>query len=187
MANAPATLSDTLRIGTVIETDLPNALARVRFGGEDEDDPAWESHWLDMATPRAGATRIWSPVSVGEQVRVECPDGDLEAAQIIGALWCDDHPAPGSTTRELIRFGDGCELAYDPESHHLEAILPAGGTITLTADGGITLNGPVTVNGDVTLNGTLTGSEDVIASGISLTGHTHGQVQAGSASTGEPQ
>ena len=41
--------------------------------------------------------------------------------------------------------------------------------------------------GDVDITGTVTVSDDVIASGISLTGHTHSGVQSGGSSTGGPQ
>jgi phage baseplate assembly protein V len=170
----PSSQFDALRIGKVIEVDLAKALARVVIG-------EIESGWIDWATFRAGATRVWSPPSVGEQCLVISPDGDLEGAFAFGALFSEDHPAPGNSLREIIWFQDGAVLAYDPEAHHLDVQLPAGATMTMTADGGIT------INGDITLNGTLTASEDVVASGISLKTHKHGGVQAGGAITGTPQ
>lgn len=185
---------DALRIGTVIEVDLEHALCRVRMGEEDgEGADALESHWMPWATARAGTTRVWSPPSVGEQVIVFSPDGDLASGFILGALFCDAHAEPGNTLRELIIFDDGAVIAYDQQAHHLEAILPGGGQATITAPGGTTINGPLTVNGlttvnaDVQVNGTATASTDVVGGGKSLKGHKHTGVQAGGAVSGAPQ
>lgn len=162
-----------LRLGRVIEVDLGRAMVRVAVGDI-------ETHWIEIGTARAGATRIWSPPSAGEQVILFCPDGDVEAAFPFGALYSDEFPAPGNSARELIHFADGTVIAYDPESHHLEAILGDGGQVTITAPGGIT------INGDITLNGKLTASDDVLAGGVSLKSHKHVGVQAGSAMSGKP-
>jgi phage baseplate assembly protein V len=173
--------SDALRLATIAEINLVNAAVRVDLGD-------MESDWLPIGTARAGETRIWSPPSVGEQVAVFAPDGDLEGAFVLGGLFSDAYPAPGQTARELIAFKDGSVLAYDPETHHLEVILCGGGQITLTAPALVTINAPggMTINGDVMLNGKLTASNDVIASGKSLKGHKHTGVQAGGAQSGPP-
>jgi phage baseplate assembly protein gpV len=63
----------------------------------------------------------------------------------------------------------------------------------ITADGGVTINGPLTVNGDAQVNGDVGVSGqaeaqvDVIGAGISLKGHAHTGVTAGSAVSGPPQ
>jgi len=54
-----------------------------------------------------------------------------------------------------------------------------------THNGDLTINGNTTINGDVSLTGTLTASTDVIAAGISLSGHTHPGDSGGT--TGAPQ
>lgn len=53
--------------------------------------------------------------------------------------------------------------------------ITAASAIAITAPGGVDLDGDLRVTGDV------------IAGGISLTGHVHGGVQAGAASSGGPQ
>lgn len=63
-----------------------------------------------------------------------------------------------------------------------------GQSVHLTATG-IVINGaglPITINGDIQLNGGLTATGDVVADGISLKSHLHGQVRAGNDSTGVP-
>lgn len=186
-------ISEHIRIGTVIETDLSGAVARVAVGGIGaEPGGDLETDWLPWLAPRAGATRVWSPPSAGEQVVLLCPDGDLGAALILPGLWSDDHPPPGADGRELIIFEDGAIIAYDPEAHRLEVILPAGGSASITADGGTTIHGPVTINGDLTLNGNqtcsrkITAATDVVGGGVSLKLHTHGGVAAGGSTTAPP-
>ena len=184
-----AAAHDIIRMGTVIEIDLPNAAVRVALGDI-------ESDWIAWSAPRAGETRVWLPPAIGEQIIVACPDNDLEAGFILGSIFCDDHPAPSITNRTLILFKDGGIIAYDPEAHQLEAILPEGGTATITAPAGITLNAKsgltinaqdgVTIHGDVAVTGKVTASDDVIGGGKSLKSHKHGGVQAGGALSGVP-
>lgn len=181
----PADLASLIRIGTVIEVDLAEARCIVRFGDPDDPEPAQTGpiRWL---TPRAGLTRVWSPPSVGEQVLIVCPDGQIGAAVAVMAIVQDAFPPLGSTTAEMIEFADGAKLTYDPDSHELLAVLPAGGKVDITADGGITLRGDVTIEGSVTVSETLTAADDVVADGVSLKSHKHSGVQAGGAQTGEP-
>lgn len=181
----PADLASLIRIGTVLEVDLAEARCVVRFGDPDDPAPAQTGpiRWL---TPRAGLTRVWSPPSEGEQVLLVCPDGQIGAAVAIMGIVQDAFPPLGSTTAEMIEFADGARITYDPEAHALLAVLPAGGTVDVTADGGITLRGDVTIEGNLAVSQTVTAEEDVIADGISLKSHKHGQVQAGSAQSGTP-
>lgn len=187
----PADLASMIRIGTVLEVDLAEARCIVLFGDPDDPDPAQTGpiRWL---TPRAGLTRVWSPPSVGEQVLLVCPDGQIGAAVAITGIVQDAFPPLGSTTAEMIEFADGAKITYDPEASELVAVLPPGGTVDITADGGITLRGDVTiegnlaVSGNVTVDQTVTASEDVIADGISLTSHRHSGVQSGSSQSGTP-
>lgn len=171
----PATL---IRLGVIASVDLAAARCTVRCGdpegGETITPPI---RWI---MPRCGDTRVWSPPTVGEQVVLICPDGEIGAGLALTGIIRDSFPALGSTLEERIDFADGAQLRYDPEAHHLEALLPDGATATITAPGGLT------INGDVTLNGTLTASEDVIADGISLKSHRHGGVQPGGGQTGAP-
>jgi len=187
----PADLASMIRVGTVLSVDLAEARCIVRFGDPDDPDPAQTGpiRWL---TPRAGLTRVWSPPSVGEQVLLLCPDGQIGAAVAIMGIVQDAFPPLGSTTAEVIEFADGARITYDPELSELVASLPAGGKVDITADGGITLRGDVTIEGNLavsqsaTVAETLTADEDMIGGGISLKTHKHGQVQAGSAQSGEP-
>lgn len=183
----PADPALTVRIGRVLSVDLAGATCVVALGDPDSEDGELESPDIPWAAPRAGQTRIWSPPAVGEQVVVLCPEGDLALGVVHGGLWSDAHPAPGGSTRHVISFDDGAEIAYDPESHHADIDLPAGATLAINAQGGVTITGPVSIDGDVTVTGTLTASEDVVGGGKSLKTHRHTAVQPGGGLSGAPQ
>jgi phage baseplate assembly protein V len=168
-----AGLDEMLRFGTIASVDLAAARCIVETG----DVLSTPIPWIEA---RAGATRTWSPPSLGEQVILLCPGGDLAGGVALRGIYSDAMPAPESSLREVISFKDGAEIAYDPEHHALEAILPGGATVTIVANGGIGLIG------DLDVAGTIRASGDVVADSISLKNHKHGGVQAGAAQTGLP-
>ncbi len=161
---------------------------------------------IRFITTRSGKDKTWDPPSIGEEVIVFSPCGELGLGIAIGGFYNDANPAPSADPNLKLRiFEDGCVISYDIDTHHLSAILPAGGQATLTADGGVTVNGDTTINGNlqVTGNNTVLGSQsvsgtsyskgnfntdgDVNAGGISLKTHTHSGVQTGGGNTGGPQ
>ncbi|SFG08619.1 phage baseplate assembly protein V [Novosphingobium sp. CF614] len=182
----PADLSELIRLGTIATVDLAAGTCTVLYGNPDDDDGGAETPAIRWAAPRAGSTRIWSPPTVGEQVLLLVPDGQLAGAVALLGITQDSFPPAGDSLTEVMLFADGARIAYDPEDHALTAILPDGGTATITAPGGLTINADVTITGNVTLNGKLDASEDVTADGISLKSHKHGNVQSGGSQTGEP-
>ncbi|TGV31253.1 phage baseplate assembly protein V, partial [Mesorhizobium sp. M8A.F.Ca.ET.142.01.1.1] len=116
-----------------------------------------------------GNVRVWCPPSIGEQVQLLCVDGDLANAVAVPGMFSDAFPAPSSNPNLLlIQFTDGATLGYDSDAHALAANLPTGGTVSIVADGGVSIAGPVTIQGDVTVTGKAEVSEDVIGGGVSL-------------------
>jgi hypothetical protein len=162
----PADLSTLIRLGTVVSVTLSPPRCVVRYGDPDADEDC-ETPPIRWAAGRAGKTKTWSPPSEGEEVVLLCPDGQIGNAVAILGLPNDTAPPPGHTLAELTEYGDGARIGYDPESHALTAILPAGATAAIDAPGGIT------IRGDVTIEGKLTASDDVIGGGKSLKGHAH--------------
>lgn len=180
-------LGDLLRLGTIAAVDHANATCRVQTG-EILTGP------LPWLAPRAGGVAVWSPPHVGEQCLLLCPEGDTLAGLVLIGLFSNSFPAPSSDPdRVLVQFPDGALLSYHHANHRLEAMLPSGGTAHIEADGGLTIVGDVTITGNVSIEGdaaatgTITGETDVVGSGISLKGHKHGGVAAGSAKTGGPE
>lgn len=179
--DSPTDPSELIRFATVSGVDLGAATCSVIL---DDDSEASNIPWLES---RMGKTRIWSPPSIGEQVILLCPEGELSAAAALRGVPSDQFPQSGSTPIENITFGDGAVISYDSNAHTLSAILPAGGTLIVTADGGLTITGDCDISGDIVVTGKITVSDDVIADGISLVNHVHDKVSAGTALSGKPQ
>lgn len=177
----PQKVSNLMRDGVVTEVDHAAARCRVRSGEMQTDFIPW----LTLA---AGKVSMWRPPSVGEQVQLLCVDGDLANAVAVPGMFSDAFAAPSSNPDlVLIQFADGATVGYDSAAHSLAANLPAGGTVSIVADGGVSITGPVSITGDVTVTGKAEVSEDVIGGGISLKQHTHSAVQPGSGTSGPPQ
>lgn len=179
-------LANIVRVGTIAEVDYAAQTARVSSGDLTTD-------FLPWCAGRAGKRSNWSPRSIGEQVILVCPQGETTRAFILGALYSKANPPPDTgENRHVSRYGDGAVISYDEDAHALHATLPSGGTATLSADGGITLNGPVTINGATTINGNASikgkaeATEDVIGGGVSLATHPHKLVMPGTGLSGPP-
>jgi phage baseplate assembly protein V len=138
----------------------------------------------------------------------------MAAGMVLVGLYSDSIAAPASSaTLQHTSYPDGAVIEYDYAAHALAVQLPGGGTATVVAPGGVTIDSPqTTITGACTVQGLLsyqggmagsgsaggsgaaasiTGSVnvtgDVTASGISLASHTHGGVRAGGDSTGAPK
>lgn len=147
LSNLSRLLQNLIRLGTIAQVD--GAKARVQLG------PKLTTEWLSWITPRAGTTCAWSAPTVGEQVMVLSPGGDLTRGVILPALFSKAFDAPEtSDTIHTTHYPDGAVVQYDHEAHALTATLP-GGTATITADK-VTSDAPSTIcTGDVTIIGNL--------------------------------
>ncbi|MEX3614166.1 MAG: phage baseplate assembly protein V [Burkholderia gladioli] len=123
--------------GEIIAVDLSdptNPVCRVSVGEPDIDGQGLASGWIRWTAARAGTVRTWSAPTIGEQVTVVCPMGDLSQGIAIGGLYSDARPAPSTAANEhVIQFDDGARLAYDDAAHALSVDLPAGGTIRMVS------------------------------------------------------
>jgi len=180
-ADTQRLIGDLAREGVVVSVDHAAGTARVQFADEltTGDIP-----WLEN---RAGSTRTHSPPAIGEQVMVLAPEADTARGVIIGSLSSDAHPRPANDDSTLTEYKDGARIGYDPKSHALTAILPAGATLRIDADGGLVFKGDMTVDGDIKSNGTITADTDVVGAGKSLKDHVHLGVQPGGGLSGKPQ
>jgi phage baseplate assembly protein V len=171
---------EVIQLGTVASVDHGSATCTVEIG----DLTTGALPWLAQ---RAGGVKVWSPPSIGEQCVVFCPEGDLAGGIVLPGLWSDANPAP-TTLRDVVmmEMPDGAVIAYDHRRQSLNVVLPEGGTATLVAPGGATITGDVTINGNLSISGKAEASEDVVGAGISLKGHKHRDVAAGSAQSGAP-
>lgn len=184
-------IHNLIRLGTIAEVDH----------GDPEADPprpprvrvkAGEllTAWLPWLEARAGTTRTWSPPTVGEQVVLLSPGGDLSAAVVLTSLYRQAHPAP-SDDENLIGtwYPDGTRVEYDHEAHRLlihcvgdihievEGSLTAsvGGNVDLEADGDVA----VTAGGTATIDAPSihhNGGNPIVTTGhiCHFTGNPHG-------------
>lgn len=174
-------IGDLAREGVVVSVDYAAGTARVEFA---DDLTTGDIPWLES---RAGSTRTYSPPAIGEQVMVLSPEADTARGVIIGSLSSDAHPHPANDESTLTEYKDGARIGYDPKSHALTAILPAGATLRIDADGGLVFKGDMTVDGDIKSTGTIMAETDVVGAGKSLKNHVHLGVQPGGGLSGKPQ
>lgn len=177
-------LDNLVRYGVIEQTDFTTdpvqPRVRVRTG-------EILTAWLPVATRRANTDAEHDPVQIGEHVILVAPSGELTQAVVVGKLFSNDHPSPDNHPANHRRtYRDGCVIEYNSATHHLNATLPAGGTLNLHADGGITITGDITLMGDLNQTGQQTVSGDVVAGGISQINHVHGGVSSGPSKTGKP-
>ncbi len=180
-------IENLVRFGTIAEVDEAKNRVRVKSG-------ELLTAWLPPIALRAGADRTWNPPTVGEQVVLVSPSGQLAQGVVFTGLFSDDNPPNGDRAGlQRTTYRDGAVLEYDSIAHLMRAQLPAGGRIEIIAPAGLDITGDVRHTGDYTQTGnqTITGtvevSEDVTAAGISLVQHLHGGVQPGGSSTEQPQ
>lgn len=177
-------LDNLVRFGVIEQTDFTTdpiqPRVRVRTG-------SILTTWIPIATNRAHADAEHDPVQVGEHIIMLAPSGELAQAVVVGKLFSTAHPSPDNNPANHRRvYRDGCVIEYNSATHHLNATLPAGGTLNLKADGGITITGDITHIGDLNQTGKQNVSGDVVAGGISQINHVHGGVSSGPSTTGKP-
>lgn len=184
-------LDNIVRFGVIEQTDFTTDPVQPRVRAR-----AGEilTAWIPISAPRASTDAEHDPVQIGEHVILLAPSGELAQAVVVGKLFSTDHPSPDlNPNNHRRKYRDGAIIEYNSKTHHLNAVLPDGGTVNAVATGGFTFTGDITHHGDYTHNGNLnqagqqTVSGDVVAGGISQINHTHGGVQSGPSSTGKPQ
>lgn len=199
MQSIPALLRlihNLLRFGAVTAVDPSRARVRVATGGA-------ETQWLPWLEVRAGASRTWDPPTVGEQVIVLAPAGELATAVVLTGLYRDNHPAPVNGENLWHRiFPDGAQIQYDHQGQHLSAVLPGSASIIAQRDIEVSTSqgvkiratGGVDIQGDVRIRGNTQVRGDFAARGGSFShngknvgdDHAHKGVTSGPATTGNP-
>jgi phage baseplate assembly protein V len=160
-------LENLIRLGTIHAVQMSPPRVQVKTG-------SLITTWLPWLASRAGETREWNPPTVGEQVILLSPSGQLANGVVLTGLFSDLIPANGALANlHRVTYPDGAVIEYDSAAHALNALLPAGGTAALVALGGIRIEGDITHTGNLHINGGITTTEDVVAGTVSLKGHRH--------------
>ena len=184
-AEAEREMCSLLRLGTVLEVDHAEALARMEVDGLETD-------WLPWAVARAGAVRIGSAPSEGEQRLIFAPFGDLAQGIIGPAVYQEDFDNPAAAGVHIVIFPDGSRVEYDENATELRVDVGAGSvsincaTATVAADT-VTIDATQTqITGDLTVGGNAAfNGGSVTHSGTNIgKSHAHSGVPAGAATTG---
>jgi len=202
------TIPNLIRTGKIAEINADKV--RVRLS------PTLLTTWLQWIALRAGDVIDWCPPSIGEQVIVFSPNGDLTQGKVLAGLFSAESPAPQTSLKiRSIHYPDGAVVLYDFGRHSLSAILPAGSSALVKADavtadaqqttctGNVTIKGNLVVEGFSALNngakvlggdggaaivieGDVTATGDIKAGDISLRNHPHGEIKRGDEKSGVP-
>lgn len=202
-------LHNLIRVGTVIDVDHNVPAVRV-------SDGELETNWLKWLEPRAGQTTDWDPPTVGEQVVLLSPGGELSGAIVLRGLNSDLIPHPSKDPNKKVReYPDGARVEYDHASSGMlitgiktltvdasdSILLKAGSSITLdtpeaTSTGKHTIKGLFTYlaglagfggdNGSVIQGSLKQSGGELSSNGVVLDSHKHGGVRSGSDTSGGP-
>ena len=173
-------LQNLQNLGTVRE--ISGGKVRVQIGDNLTD-------WIPYASGRSGGVKIWNPPSIGEQVQVTSPTGELESAYASGSIPSADNPNPSDNLNApAIHMPDGAVFSYDHENSILTFSLPANSQINMIGKG-ITLNVQYcninsensTINGE---NHTINSTEINLNGNVTINGkpylqHNHLNVKSG--------
>lgn len=107
-------VSNLIRTGSVTALQVRPPRVRVSTGGIETD-------WICWGERRAGSrAKTWSPPSVGEQVVLLCPEGDIGQAIVVCSINSDSQPAPADAADiERTVFGDGSVVEFDADTSTL--------------------------------------------------------------------
>jgi phage baseplate assembly protein V len=118
-------LANIIRLGVIKEANYKQARVRVQIGKLLTD-------WLPWVSGRAGSDRSWSAPSVGEQVVLLSPSGEMAQGVVLPSIYQQKHPAPcDKEAKNAYIFNDGTSYSYDKELHHLILSVVENGKFTI--------------------------------------------------------
>ena len=173
-------VSGMIRQGRVTDVDPAKQLVRLEIGRDENGQPV-KGPWVPYAQ-HAGALKLHTPPSVGQQMTAISPSGDPQQATAMPFTWSGENSSPSQAGNEhVLTFGS---VRLDLKAGSLKATVggttfevsasgvkvTAGGTTHEITGGGVAVQG-----GQVTHDGKNVGSS-----------HTHTGVEAGGAQTGAP-
>lgn len=92
-------LNNSVRHGKVTDVDAKKRICRLAIGGT--DDEPFKSPWMPYGQI-AGALKIHSPPSVGQNMTAFSPSGDFRQATAMPFTWNDDNPSPSDKPDEHV-------------------------------------------------------------------------------------
>lgn len=151
-------LENICRLGTVESIDHQNQRITVNLG----DIVTKPIRWI---VTRSGKDSTWDAPSIGEEVAVIAPCGELSLAFALPSFYNEAHPSPSTSPSIKSRlFEDGTVISYDIDQHSLLVDASASdSTVTvicnqalINAKSNVTVDTPqTTITGDVTIQKNL--------------------------------
>ena len=172
--------SGTMRHGTVEEVDSGKQTVRLNFGKDVEGKP-FLSPWVPYAQI-AGALKVHTPPSKGQQFTLLSPAGDWQQAVALPMTWSDQNQSPSSNGDEnVLTYGNVRATIKDDLTQ-----VDVGGTVLEVTSGRV----------KITVGGVMV---EISGDGVAITGgkvthdgknigstHIHGGVVPGGGLTDIP-
>jgi phage baseplate assembly protein gpV len=142
VADLERRFSGVVRHGTVDQVDPAKQIVRLKFG-EDKDGNPFLSPWVPYAQI-AGALKVHTPPSVGQQMSTLSPSGDWMQSIALPMHWSDQNASPSQNGDEnVLTYGNVRATIKDD----LVQITVGGVTVNISSDGVAITGGKVTHNG----------------------------------------
>lgn len=155
-------LQNMIIFGVVAEVDHKAARVRINSGDLKTD-------WLPWLVQSAGEVRSWRAPSIGEQVVLLSPGGDLAGGVVLMGIYSNARVAPSDKPNlDTIHYPDEAVIAYDHDKHKLIATLPEDSSVIITATKLTVIADLVTLDAaDTICTGNLTVTENLTVNGLS--------------------
>ena len=146
-------INNLINIGTVVSVSEDKRLAVVDILGR-------KTNLLPVISGANSFKKKATPVRVGEQVAVFCPNGNSDFGFVLGGIFNSDCKEPAGFNKdvEITQYEDGTTISYDVKAKELK--IDAVGKITIICkDANITANSVVIDSGNIDLG---TGGKGVV-------------------------
>lgn len=157
-------LSNLVRFGVVAHIDHASARVRIQSGENLTD-------WLPWLTLRAANVATWNPPTLGEQVLLLSPQGELNQAVAITGLYSEQFPPPNNQADEIhTHYPDGTSTTYNHVEKQLTVVLAGNASLTIEGEVNAQINGKLTATVGGKAEITTSDTTQITASAIHLNG-----------------
>ena len=147
--------SGLVRHGTVEEVDAGRQRVRLNFG-KDIDGKPFLSPWVPYAQI-AGALKVHTPPSKGQQFTALSPNGDWQQAVALPMTWSDRNTSPSSNGNEnVLTYGNVTATIKDGlcEVTSAAVTVKVGGVNVEVSDAGVAITGGKITHDDKNIGST---------------------------------
>jgi phage baseplate assembly protein V len=113
VADLKRRIDSTVRHGTVVKVDAKKHLVKLKIGGTD-DEPQ-ESPWVPYAQI-AGALKVHTPPSEGQQMTLFSPTGDFRQGLSLPLTWSEKNKSPSDKPDEHVLTFENVTITVKKDS-----------------------------------------------------------------------